>query len=257
MPNLSPHSQDCFHVALLNFGISLKYQCIKAIAQGKAMLVSHKHKFIYIKTRKTASTSIEGLLEPLCAPEGHVPRHVQPFIASENGIIAGRAGGEKETDPLTSHSSARAISKELGTKTFRAYLKVYPVRNPYDKVVSWFWHVMPPETRGELQEDFGAARKLFRTWLLMRPILPVDSQFYTTSRGFFKAHTIHYERMSEDLEALAEKLKAEIDMSQLPSWKTASRAHKDVPISDYYDTDTSDIVKNEFSRDFKKFGYRP
>ena len=221
------------------------------------MLVSHRYKFIYIKTRKTASTSIEGLLEPLCAPAGHVPRHVQAYISSENGIIAGRAGGQSQDDPLTAHSSAQTVVKELGLKTFRSYLKIYPVRDPYDKVVSWFWHVMPKEIRGEMEADFGTARRLFRTWMLMRPSLPVDTQFYTTSRGFFKAYPIHYERMAEDLEALAEKLGAPIDLSQLPSWKTASRAHKDIPLQDYYDTDTREIVRSDFRRDFKKFGYKP
>ncbi len=221
------------------------------------MLVSHKHQFIYIKTHKTASTSIEGLLEPLCAPEGHVPNHVQPYITSENGIIAGRAGGQNKDDPLTAHSSAQQVLEEVGLRIFRSYLKIYPVRDPYDKVVSWFWHVMPGEIRDEMEADFDTARRLFRTWMLMRPALPVDNQFYTTSRGFFKAFPIHYERMAEDLGELSDKLGAPIDLSQLPRWKTASRAHKDIPLTEYYDADTREIVQSDFHRDFKKFGYKP
>jgi len=33
------------------------------------MIISHKHKFIYIKCRKTAGTSIEMSLSKLCGPQ--------------------------------------------------------------------------------------------------------------------------------------------------------------------------------------------
>ena len=33
------------------------------------MIVSHRHRFIFIKTRKTAGTSIEIALSPHCGPE--------------------------------------------------------------------------------------------------------------------------------------------------------------------------------------------
>ena len=36
--------------------------------------ISHKHKFIFLKTTKTAGTSVEAYLQPLCVPEGHVFR---------------------------------------------------------------------------------------------------------------------------------------------------------------------------------------
>jgi len=34
------------------------------------MLVSHRKKFIYTKTAKTAGTSVESYFEPFCLPEG-------------------------------------------------------------------------------------------------------------------------------------------------------------------------------------------
>ena len=222
------------------------------------MLVSHRHKFIYIKTRKTASTSVEGLLEPLCAPEGHVPRHVQPFLSSEYGVIAGRAGAERSDDPLSAHSGAERVLHYLGRSTFRSYLKIYCVRDPYDKVVSWFWHVMPLDLRETLSDDFPAARYLFRAWLLMRPTLPLDRQFYATrSHGPFKAHVIRYEQLHDDLAALADKLDAPLDLERLPRWKTKSRGHKGATLAEYYDEDTREVVRDAFQYDFKHFGYTP
>ena len=219
------------------------------------MLVSHNKQFIFIKTRKTAGTSLEGLLEPFCAPTGHAPRHVQPFLETEYGIIGGRAGGERTDDPLQAHSSAEQIRAHLGNGKFRSYLKVYGVRNPFDKVVSWFWHVMPETTRLELAVDFDKARWLFQNWLWMRPVLPIDDQFYRTKKGPFKAHIIRYEQMAEDLSSLSEKLQIDIHPETMPAWKTQARQHRAVSLSSYYDDASANVVRRHFRRDFDRFGY--
>ncbi len=50
------------------------------------MLVSHDYKFIFLKTRKTAGSSIELLLRPCCAAPGvKVPE--TEFLSSRHGII--------------------------------------------------------------------------------------------------------------------------------------------------------------------------
>ena len=33
------------------------------------MIISHKHKFIFVKTRKTAGTSVQEALERICGPD--------------------------------------------------------------------------------------------------------------------------------------------------------------------------------------------
>ncbi|MDB6179395.1 sulfotransferase family 2 domain-containing protein [Paracoccus sp. Z330] len=221
------------------------------------MLISHRHKFIYIKTHKTASTSIEGILEAACLPSEEATKHRRPYTDTPDGIVAGRNGGEQDNDPLWAHSTAASIQRVVGKMKFRQYLKVYAIRNPYDKVISWYWHVMPKDLRAEMKEDFPAARKLFHSWLRMRPRLPTDLQFYRTPAGQFKAHVIRYEHMHDDLQEFAEKVGMEFDPQNMPQWKTASRGHKDIDLSDYYDAETRKIVQNQFAFDFKNFGYEP
>lgn len=219
------------------------------------MLISYKYKFIYIKTHKTASTSIEGLLEPLCAPPGHIAKHRQGFLASDEGVIAGRAGGELASDPLSAHAPASKIEAYIGAKKFRAYTKIIPVRNPFDKTVSWFWHVMPADTRKEMRADFGKARALFRNWLRMRPVLPTDLQYYETATDTFAAQLIRYENLEQDLKLLSDKLKLNLDLDRLPAWKTARRPNKQDTWHAYYDADTADVVLSEFKKDFQRLGY--
>ncbi|WP_172298645.1 sulfotransferase family 2 domain-containing protein [Pseudoruegeria sp. HB172150] len=219
------------------------------------MLVSHTNKFIYLKTRKTASTTIEGALERFCAPPGHKIEHYRPFLSTEYGVIAARAGGGKSDDLLWAHSSAQAVKDYLGAGTFRRYEKIYAVRNPFDKVVSWFWHVMPKHVREGLEDDFDQAQWLFRRWILMRPQLPTDLQFYRVRAGKFKAFVIRYETMTDDLSRLFESWGETFDPAGLHDWKTQQRRHKGIPLSEYYDDDAISQVRNQFKSDFESFGY--
>ena len=51
------------------------------------MLVSHRYKFIYTKTRKTAGSSVESYFEPFCMPHGEwTQRHLGEEYVSDVGI---------------------------------------------------------------------------------------------------------------------------------------------------------------------------
>ncbi|TAE88318.1 MAG: hypothetical protein EAZ65_02830 [Verrucomicrobia bacterium] len=63
------------------------------------MVISHKHRFIFIKTAKTAGTSIEAFLSPHCGPddvftptfpivEGHQPRNWQQSFFPLNELLS-------------------------------------------------------------------------------------------------------------------------------------------------------------------------
>src|SRR4030095_6484076 len=67
------------------------YRSSDLLLAGSYMILSHKHRFIFIKTAKTAGTSIEVFLSKHCGPddvvtpvapavEGHQPRNYQGLI---------------------------------------------------------------------------------------------------------------------------------------------------------------------------------
>ena len=52
------------------------------------MIISHEHKFIFLKTKKTAGTSIELALSQLCGPDDVIP----PITDSDEALRAEGSG---------------------------------------------------------------------------------------------------------------------------------------------------------------------
>ena len=107
------------------------------------MLLSRKGNFIYLKTHKTGSTSVELALEPYCAPKGHkvIKRNKKPLITSA-GIVGARCGGiekKKDKDHFWNHMGSKEIIKRIGEEEFFSLRRVTSVRNPFRKFVSQFY----------------------------------------------------------------------------------------------------------------------
>ena len=101
------------------------------------MLISHTHRFIFIKTVKTAGTSVEAFFEPLCAPFGHVVQHHTPTLISPQGVVGRRGPARSEPDQgFYNHMSAAELRHRF--PSFDLYRRFSVVRNPYDRAVSWF-----------------------------------------------------------------------------------------------------------------------
>lgn len=122
------------------------------------MIVNHKYKFIFIKTQKTASTSIELALSSLCSKNDIVtpisksdenfrkelgfqsPVNYNIPIAkySKRELLNYFFGSPKKA--FYNHMSCREIKQYVGDKTFDSYYKFCFERNPYDKAISLFFH---------------------------------------------------------------------------------------------------------------------
>src|SRR5437016_2294873 len=103
------------------------------------MLLSHRKRFLYSKTFKTAGTSVESFFERWCMPEGEWTfAHARDEYVSNAGIIGYRgpepAGGRR----WWGHMTAAEIRERAGAAIFDAYFKFCVVRNPFDKAVSAF-----------------------------------------------------------------------------------------------------------------------
>ena len=112
------------------------------------MIVCHSRKFIYVKTKKTASTSIEIALSKFCVDCDFVT-----MLTEKDEKLRRRIGGKTPNElkqGMTSHSTAEQIKEEFGDSIWNEYFKITSVRNTYDMMVSkYFWEK-------QKQPDFDA-----------------------------------------------------------------------------------------------------
>ena len=142
------------------------------------MILSHKCKFIFIKTAKTAGTSTEVFLSKYCGPtdvltpitppiEGHQPRNCQGFINPIPEIVE-RPGKffSALRHTLTSrekfyrHMPAFEVQQRVPSRVWNSYFKFCVERNPWDKVLSHY-HMHAAREGGALSLDEYLARGRF------------------------------------------------------------------------------------------------
>src|SRR5918997_5095351 len=127
--------------------------CRDALPSREAMIISHKHKFIFLKTRKTAGTSIEIALSRLCGdrdiitPIGQDERFRREFShrGSQNFRVASperepNDGRPRKEVDYYNHIPAERVRVLIGTAIWDEYYKFCFERNPWDKAISlYFW----------------------------------------------------------------------------------------------------------------------
>lgn len=220
------------------------------------MLVSHRKKFIFLKTGKTAGTSVELYFEPWCVPEGvEADKALRPALETEAGIVGPRRMKPDPGEKYFSHAPAQRVKGWVGDDIWDAYLKFSIVRNPFDKVVSWFHFHMPPEEKERLSKlDFAETRRVFRDWLIIAPQVPRDRHFCTIGGTFCLDHVMRYERLSEDLEAMCGRLDIPFDPDRLPHRKKGYR--DGFPAwKAYYEDETIAVIRNIYAWELETFGY--
>jgi len=121
------------------------------------MIISHKHRFIFIKIEKTAGTSIEIALSRYCgpddiitpvSPEDETLRQELGGRGPQNYIIPVGAYSAKDWVSLASrmrlpafvnHASAAFIRDHIDHAVWDSYFKFCFERNPWDKIVSYYY----------------------------------------------------------------------------------------------------------------------
>jgi hypothetical protein len=224
------------------------------------VIISHEHRFIFLKTRKTAGTSVEVLLERLAGddavvtpiwPEvaGHAPRN---YMALDNPLRARvlkarqrrLAGDAREHPAYFNHIAARNIRKRLGRRRWNSYYKFCFERNPWDKVVSaYFWRVGNGHDEGD-----------FRTFVMQRPDFPCDFDKYSIDGKTVSVDFVgRYERLDDDLRTVIAHLGLSTDLTLTREKGSYRPERTGVEVS--YDDDMTERVQTAFAREIATFGY--
>jgi len=205
------------------------------------VLVSHKYKFIYIKNKKVAGSSVESFFGKYCL-NPNLKYHYNDKIDEHNdeyGIIGSRRGGNATI--WVNHKPAKEIKKELGDKMFNEYTKFCVIRNPYDKMVSKYF--------------FRGAKTTFKEFIKNHTSSNINHYFI--DKKSVCNYYIRYENLEKDIIELCKILGIEnYNITELPNFKSTQRKNKNKHYSKYYDDETKSIVDKVCSKEFELFGYK-
>lgn len=164
-------------------------------------LVSFKHKLIFVKTTKTAGTSIETDLSQRLEPEAIVT----PIYPPEDGHVARNHLGADGNPLFFNHMPAKQIREILGAETFQSMTRICVEREPVSKCISHF-HML----RNSALHNPEGAYQLNWDEYVNKGDFPTDLPKYTLMQDdqpvSLVTHVLRYDRLASELPMLLNSL---------------------------------------------------
>ena len=160
-------------------------------------IISHKHQFIFIKTWKTAGTSVEIELSQLCGDDDIVT----PIFPIEGDHRA--RNYKSRAGDFYNHMTGREIRDRIGEDVFARYTKFCVERDPIDKSLSYFAMLKNSPAHNK------KTRHLQWDEFLRLASFPVDAEKYCDDDGSVMVdHVLRYEHLEAELASLCAQLGA-------------------------------------------------
>ncbi|HLY90795.1 MAG TPA: hypothetical protein VKQ27_17570 [Acetobacteraceae bacterium] len=220
------------------------------------MLISHRHRFIYTKTIKTAGTSVEIYFEEACIPPGSdiVRGHGIAETVTEAGVI-GYRGVDPGESRWYNHLPASNIRELAGPEIWDSYFKFCVIRNPFDKLVSLWWAIIGANERyAEIIRDFSSIKAEFASWCVEAAANAVDRDKYLIDGQVAVDDFIRYESLMADLERVCIRIGYPFRPARLGQYKSGLRLSAR-PSVEYYDELAAQAVYDAFRWELDYFGY--
>ena len=228
------------------------------------MIINHKYKFIFIKTRKTAGTSIEIALSQFCDTNDVItPLSKDELTRQEFGFPGPQKYnvalqyyskldwlkfiGKAKRKQFYNHSSAKLIRDCIPARIWNSYFKFTFERNPFDKAISrYYWSTGDPrpDPRPEITEYLNSVQShKLSNW----DIYTINDQIKVDFVG-------RYENLDDDLAKIKEKLGLPVEFN-LPRAKGKYRKNRE-HYSRVLSSEARDRIEIVCAKEMAAFGYR-
>ena len=237
------------------------------------MIVSYLHNFIFIKTKKTAGTTIEMTLAPHCGPDDIVTplgkreellrgngtplcrnftsdraleQHLRDAILTDSGNKEERQKMKVEMpDRFGSHMGAMEIKTRLAPEFWQKAFKFTAERHPYEKAVSLAYFTLKKAEFGfEEHLDNVIHRNGYSSY-----------RFYSIDDEVVVDDFIRLESLHADLKRIGAKIGIPIP-DELPRSKT-NRRKDSRPAREILSDEQKAIIHYRCKKEFDLLGYEP
>jgi hypothetical protein len=230
------------------------------------MIISHEHKFIFLKTKKTAGTAIEAALSELCGASDVITPYREESEQDRKGLTPQNYRIEHKLKPkrplwrkllmrperyyhpsvgFYEHMPAWRVRDYVGEEVWRGYFKFAFDRNPWDRQVSWYLYKTKTKRFRPSFERFMGSRR--RAYVKNYAIYTIEGSPAVDFVG-------RYENLKEDLNGvlsrigIKERLKVpRVNVTQ----KGEARDYRD-----YYSPKTRAMVEEWYAPEIKLLGYK-
>jgi hypothetical protein len=207
------------------------------------LLLSESKRFLFVHVQKTAGTSVTELL---------APHALAPSASRFNKLVSDlRLRRDWRRCYLRRHAPLTRAERLLPTGLFRSLFKFGFVRNPWDRLVSWYSYILEDQQHHRHQRvhklpDFAAfvhskagKRRASQWWMLQDRAGRLGVDFVG-----------RYESLERDVGEICSRLG--IDFRPLPRAKSSRHA----PFQAFYTPALADFVATHWAREIEAFGYR-
>lgn len=199
------------------------------------MIISHKHKFIFIKTVKTAGTSIEIFLSPQCGDTDVVTPIYPPMDPHQ----------ARNFDGFFNHMPASLVQEKVPAVVWDNYYKFCVERNPWDKVISQYCML-----------NHRSGGKLPIHQYMAGPDLPINFPRYMDPSGsrIIVDRVLKYENLMDELDDVFRMLgipfEGTLNVNAKSEYRTDQRPYQEV-----FTEEQARYIERIFSKEIDLHGY--
>jgi hypothetical protein len=203
------------------------------------MIISHKHRFILLKPRKVAGTSILYAFSQICDTQSDIVGKIYNLEGYENPI--------DNTQILSNHAHPFKIIQHVsGQKVWDEYKKIVPIRNPWDIAVSsFFWCKKTGEWNNDNFSQFIRSN-------VADDFIKNNLNYYYLAGQLIPDYVVRYENLENDIQTILNNLGVESEVT-IPKLKVGIRPEGEY--QNYYNDSDVEYIRNVWQQYINDFGY--